>query len=58
MFEIGDKVMVNDSDIRGIIVDFYFDEGSVWVIEVDDTPGVELECCDSELAPYSGGCGR
>lgn len=51
MFEVGDSVVIGDSDVRGVIVDFYFDEGNVWVIEVDDNPGVELECCDDELTP-------
>lgn len=51
MFEVGDNVVVNDSNIRGVIVGFHYDEGNVWTVEVDDHPGVELECCDDELTP-------
>lgn len=49
MFEVGDRVTVNGSDVRGVIVSFYYDEGSVWVVEVEGRPGVELECADNEL---------
>ena len=55
MFEVGDNVVVDsvvlDGNMRGVIVDFYYDEGNVWVVEVDGHPGVELECGDDELTP-------
>lgn len=53
MFEVGDSVAVKDSDIRGVIVGFHYDEGNVWTVEVDGQPGVELECYDDELTPAS-----
>jgi hypothetical protein len=49
MFEVGDRVTMNGSDVRGVIVDFYYDEGNVWVVEVDGYPGIEMECADNEL---------
>jgi hypothetical protein len=51
MFEVGDNVVVDGDGVRGVIVDFYYDEGNVWVVEVDGHPGVELECADDELTP-------
>ena len=54
MFEVGDNVVVDSSGVHGVIVDFYYDEGNVWVVEVDGYPGVELECSDDELTPVVG----
>ena len=51
MFEVGDNVVVDGNGVRGVIVDFYYDEGNVWVVEVDGHPGVELDCVDDELTP-------
>jgi len=53
MFEVGDSVVVDGNGVRGVIVDFYYDEGNIWVVEVDGHPGVELECGDDELTPAS-----
>jgi hypothetical protein len=51
MFEVGDSVVVDGNGVRGVIMGFYYDEGNVWVVEVDGCPGVELECADDELTP-------
>lgn len=50
MFEVGDKVIVNSFSQPkvGVVVLWYFDEGNVWVVEVE---GARFECCDDELAP-------
>lgn len=44
MYEIGDKVRLGG--ITGKIVDWYFDEGDVWVV---DLAGVRCECSTNEL---------
>lgn len=44
MYEIGDKVRLGG--ITGKIVDWYFDEGDVWVV---DLSGVQCECGTTEL---------
>ncbi len=46
MFEIGDKVMVGP--MVGRIVNWYFDEGNVWIVALD---GDTIECCDDMLSP-------
>ena len=48
MYEIGDKVMINSFSTpkTGVIILWYYDEGNVWVVEVE---GARFECCDSEL---------
>lgn len=49
MFEIGDKVMVDG--IVGRIVNWYFDEGNVWIVAFgNDT----IECGDHDLSPIRG----
>lgn len=47
MFEIGDSVVVNG--LRGIIVNWLFDEGNVWVVKVEGHG--TLDCYDCELTP-------
>lgn len=49
MFEIGDKVILTDFDkpILGKIVNWYFDEGNVWIVTTDG--GNTWDCCDSEM---------
>jgi hypothetical protein len=44
MFKIGDKVRLGG--ITGKIVDWYFDEGDVWIV---DLAGVRCECSTTEL---------
>ncbi len=46
MFEIGDRVRVGA--MVGRIVNWYFDEGNVWIVSLD---GDAIECCDSMLSP-------
>jgi hypothetical protein len=50
MFEVGDKVMIKSFNppLQGVVILYYFDEGNVWVVEVD---GARFECCDDELVP-------
>ena len=54
MFQIGDKVMVNSFSTPkvGVIVNWYYDEGNVWVVKVEGHG--TLDFCDSELSPQSG----
>ena len=53
MFEIGDSVVMKSNDkiggfLVGKIVDWYFDEGNVWVVDFD---GTLTDCYDSILSP-------
>jgi len=52
MFEIGDNVNVNSfgHPRQGVIVAWYFDEGNVWITEIN---GAKFECSDSELSPVT-----
>lgn len=51
MFEVGDKVIVNSytTPKDGVIVEWYYDEGNVWVVRVQDQTISTF--CDSELTP-------
>lgn len=51
MFEIGDSVIVNSfgTPKRGVIVNWYYDEGNVWVVKVEGHG--TLDFSDNELAP-------
>ena len=53
MYEIGDYVNVNSFSHprQGVVVDWYFDEGNVWIVKIN---GAKFECCDSELSPAAG----
>jgi preprotein translocase subunit YajC len=52
MFEVGDEVMVAGG-IQGTIMDFYYDEGNIWVVDIG--MGNEIECGDDELTPAKRG---
>jgi len=51
VFEVGDKVIVNSytTPKEGVIVKWYYDEGNVWVVRVQDQTISTF--CDSELTP-------
>lgn len=51
MFEIGDAVIVNSFSTpkRGVVVNWFFDEGNVWIVKVEGHG--TLEFSDSELSP-------
>lgn len=53
MFEIGDKVIVNSytTPKEGVIVNWYYDEGNVWIVAVNGHG--TLEFSDSELTSDS-----
>jgi len=59
MYEIGDKVRMGG--ITGKIVNWFFDEGDVWVVNLG---GVVCECSTSEIengyppAEWEAACGR
>jgi hypothetical protein len=57
MFEIGDNVNVNSfgHPRQGVIVDWHFDEGNVWIVEIN---GAKFECSDSELSPATDAYGH
>lgn len=46
MFGMNDRIVVEGYGV-GRIVNWYFDEGNVWIVRLED--GTEVECCDSEL---------
>ena len=52
MYEIGDHVNVNcfGHPRRGVVVGWYFDEGNVWIIQIN---GAKFEFLDSELSPVT-----
>lgn len=54
MFEVGDKVMVNSymTPKEGVIVEWFYDEGNVWVVDVKGHG--KIHCCDSDLTPITG----
>lgn len=51
MFHIGDSVVVTSFSTpkRGVIVNWYYDEGDVWVVKIEGHG--TLDCCNSELSP-------
>ena len=51
MFHIGDKVIVTSFNTpqNGVIVDWYYDEGDVWVVKIESHG--TIDCCNSELSP-------
>ena len=46
-FEVGNKVMVNGIEEKGVIVSWFFDEGSVWVVHFPKA-GM-LDCFEDEM---------
>lgn len=50
MYEIGDHVNVNSFGYprQGVVVDWYFDEGDVWIVAIS---GAKFECSSNELSP-------
>jgi ribosomal protein L16 Arg81 hydroxylase len=48
MYEIGDRVVVSGS-VVGKIVDWHFDEGNVWTVQLPG--GHHWDFCESEISP-------
>lgn len=46
-FEVGDKVMVGGVPQVGVVVGWFFDEGSMWVVQLPT--GLMLDCFEQEL---------
>lgn len=53
MFEIGDKVLVTSfvPPKEGVIIKWFFDEGNVWVVRVEDQAISTFGDCEMIPAP-------
>jgi len=56
MYEVGDKVTIDPKDsvfkglMTGVVVDWYYDDGNVWVIKMDED-GRIADYYDGNLSP-------